>query len=750
MNQLYSALQDRCRRGFALLLVGTLAACGGGGGGGGGGGTTPPPPATYTVGGTVSGLTGSGLVLQVNGGDNLTVAANATSFVFSTAIASGSAYAVTVSTQPSGENCSVTSGSGTVGSANVTSVAIACTAAVAGKFTIGGTITGLTASGLKLEDNGGDSLTVAANAKTFAFVTPIATGAAYAVTVATQPTGETCAVTNGSGTVGTADITTVSIVCTPVTVTKYTVGGMISGLTSSGLVLSDNVGDHLTIAAGKTSFTLPTSFAAGSTYMVAVATQPSNPAQVCTVTNGSGTVGTANVTTVSVSCLAPTYKIGGTISGLTSSGLVLQDNAGDNLTVLANATTFTFATSLASGKPYAATVLTQPASPAEVCTVTNGTGTVANAPVTSISVSCVKVGQFVYVANSIDGATGNGDISAYAINQTPGSNYGTLTAVTGSPFLLGMTDMYPTAVAVDPNGHAYVANRHSSNVAFFDIGSNGALTLHSDVGGQGTSGTSIAVSVGNPSTYVYVGGYSTSTPNGSVSGWLDDPASGDLSASPNVPYPAETVLNGIAVDPAQQFVFTTSSSHDWVIAYTIGTGGALTELQNSPFSTSPGGNLGSPYGVVTWPLGTAAGGFVYTTNPSTNTVTGFSYDNTGNLTILSTSPFTTGGTQPEGIAMDPTGKYLYVTNYVDGNVTSFSVDASSGALTQIGSPVNTGNLNAVPNPGPIDVKVDPSGQFVYVVNYLDASVSLFRANAGVLTLSGTYPAGTEATSVAIE
>src|ERR1700681_4187479 len=45
--------------GLALLLV----ACGGGGGGNAG----PPPPATYTVGGTVTGLTGSGLVLQ-NGG----------------------------------------------------------------------------------------------------------------------------------------------------------------------------------------------------------------------------------------------------------------------------------------------------------------------------------------------------------------------------------------------------------------------------------------------------------------------------------------------------------------------------------------------------------------------------------------------------------------------------------------------------------------------------------------------------------
>ena len=95
---------------------------------GGGGSSSSPPPVTYTVGGSVSGLSGSGLVLQDNGGNNLTVAADATSFTFSTALASGSPYSVTVLTQPSNpaQNCSVTNGSGTVASENVTSVQVTC------------------------------------------------------------------------------------------------------------------------------------------------------------------------------------------------------------------------------------------------------------------------------------------------------------------------------------------------------------------------------------------------------------------------------------------------------------------------------------------------------------------------------------------------------------------------------------------------------------------------------------------------
>jgi len=87
----------------------------------------PGPGATYTIGGSVSGLTGTGLVLRNNGGDDLPVAANG-AFTFTTAATQGSAYAVTVAVQPSGQTCAVTGGSGTVNAANVGSVQVACQA----------------------------------------------------------------------------------------------------------------------------------------------------------------------------------------------------------------------------------------------------------------------------------------------------------------------------------------------------------------------------------------------------------------------------------------------------------------------------------------------------------------------------------------------------------------------------------------------------------------------------------------------
>jgi len=86
----------------------------------------PPPIATYTIGGSVSGLTDAGLVLQNNGGDNLSVSANG-SFTFATPVAQGGAYAVGVLAQPTGQTCTVTNGSGTA-NADVTSVQVDCRA----------------------------------------------------------------------------------------------------------------------------------------------------------------------------------------------------------------------------------------------------------------------------------------------------------------------------------------------------------------------------------------------------------------------------------------------------------------------------------------------------------------------------------------------------------------------------------------------------------------------------------------------
>ncbi|HEY3972932.1 MAG TPA: kelch repeat-containing protein [Candidatus Sulfotelmatobacter sp.] len=166
----------------------------------------------------------------------------------------------------------------------------------------------------------------------------------------------------------------------------YTIGGTISGLAGTGLVLQNNAGNNLTVIADETSFTFTISVASSGAYDVTVLTQPSNPAQNCVVTDGSGAA-KANVNNVVVACSTTSSNIGGTVSGLAGTGLVLQDNGGDNLAITTNGS-FQFGTAISDGSAYSVTVLTEPLNPAQTCDVTAGSG-MANANVTNIQVDCV-------------------------------------------------------------------------------------------------------------------------------------------------------------------------------------------------------------------------------------------------------------------------------------------------------------------------------------------------------------------------
>ena len=100
-----------------------------------------------------------------------------------------------------------------------------------------------------------------------------------------------------------------------------TIGGMVSGLSGSGLILQDNLANNLPISANG-PFTFSTPIASGSGYSVTVYAQPTSPSQTCSVSSGSGTVASAPVTSVVVSCTTNSYQLttavspsgGGTVS----------------------------------------------------------------------------------------------------------------------------------------------------------------------------------------------------------------------------------------------------------------------------------------------------------------------------------------------------------------------------------------------------------------------------------------------------
>ena len=137
------------------------------------------------------------------------------------------------------------------------------------------------------------------------------------------------------------------------------------------------------------------------------------------------------------------YTIGGAIVGLASGqSVVLQNNGGDSLMVIANGA-FTFATKLAYNTNYNVTVLTQPAN-GQICAVatsytygsSSGLGTVSTSNVDTVRVSCYSVSTF---AGS--GVLGKGD-------------------ATGEEAVFNG----PSGAAIDASGNLYVTDAGSNLV----------------------------------------------------------------------------------------------------------------------------------------------------------------------------------------------------------------------------------------------------------------------------------------------
>ncbi|MFY0571463.1 hypothetical protein ACN28E_47585 [Archangium lansingense] len=154
----------------------------------------PAPPATYRVGGSITGLSGGNLTLQLNGQQSLTRGADGP-FSFETPLEDQSSYSVTVTATPPEQDCTVEGGTGKVAGADVSSVQVRCATKT---YTLGGTVEGLRGTlGLSL---GNETLQVTTNGG-FTFTTKLPRGSSYGVSVATQPQGQRCTVSNGSGTV---------------------------------------------------------------------------------------------------------------------------------------------------------------------------------------------------------------------------------------------------------------------------------------------------------------------------------------------------------------------------------------------------------------------------------------------------------------------------------------------------------------------------------------------------------------------
>lgn len=608
------------------LLAGMLLSGCGGGGSYGGGGTAP----TYTIGGTVSGLTAGSVSLQDNGGDTTAVSANGP-FTFPTSLASGAAYAVTVSTQPAGQTCSVAAGTGTVGSANVQTVAVTCKA---NTYAIGGTVSGLTGGQLTLDDNGGDALPVTANGP-FTFSTQLATGTGYAVTVATQPAGQTCSVANGQGTVAGAAVTSVAVTC--VAVATYSIGGTVSGLSGGQLTLDDNGGDPLPVSANG-PFTFSGKLASGAGYAVTVAGQPAG--QLCTVSKGTGTVAGADVSSVAVVCAVSPPQFAYVANNFDNDVSAFAINPGTGALTAVAGSPFSVpiqginSVGASNAFVYSTTSFAIGNNSIEGWSIAGATGALTAVPGSpyiigggGASITVNPAGTFAYVASK-----GGNAILAYGIDATTGA----FTALAGNPFATGSS---PGPMALNGTGTlGYVPDSDATISGYSVDPVSGALTALAGSPFSLTHADALAIS----STFVYAIDYAANT----VSAYSIDTTTGALTAVAGSPFATGTGPVGIAVNPAGTMVYVANQAGS-VSAFTINaSSGVLTVVAGSPFAAGT---------KLTAIAIDRTGSFLYVTNPGTamgsNNAYAFSINSTtGALTAVAGSPFAT-GINPVAIAI---------------------------------------------------------------------------------------------------
>jgi 6-phosphogluconolactonase len=400
-----------------------------------------------------------------------------------------------------------------------------------------------------------------------------------------------------------------------------------------------------------------------------------------------------------------TFQVGGSVSGLTGTGLVLELNGTQNVSIAADGS-FKFPTGIALGSTYSVTVKTQPAAYREFCAGTNSSGTLA-ANVSDVEIRCTNLAGFVYWG-ATGGSGASGSITGYGIQ-----------AGTGALLPLGQQtpiDNDSIELLAAPSGqflYSFSLSPAGTGADAFSIfavdPSSGSL---SPVGVVATASPVTAAGMTPSGSYLFAG-----TEAGSVITFAVDAATGTLNniGSVNLASAYASNMDTIAVTPDGQYVYvlqTDGSGSNPAMLDTFSVNANTGALAAGPAMTL----TGLPVGLAVDPLGR----FLYVTNdaPTTvvsnaSTVTTYSINaSTGALSQV--VPALTISGNSVSLSAEPSGRFLYVVSSYnltasDDTVTVLSIDQNSGALTQLGSAQSIGS-------DPVGVATDPSGEFVYVAD----------------------------------
>ncbi len=414
---------------------------------------------------------------------------------------------------------------------------------------------------------------------------------------------------------------------------------------------------------------------------------------------------------------SPAYAVKVTVTGLDGSGLVLQNNGGDDLSVSADGTA-TFSNRLASGALYAVTVKSQPTMLAQRCTLANSSGSIGSSDVTSITLTCQSLATpYLYVAN----AAAN-KVAAFGVNATTGG----LTAI---DLRSEVTLVSPTGLAVDPEGrYLYVANAGITNgtaaISTFAIssapGSEGTL---SPLGTTDTAGNPTGIAVSADGKHVYAAG--TSGLNGQLRGFSLQ-SGGTLAALGGGTYSAGSTPRGVAVDPLGRFVYVANNGSGTISVFTRNaSSGALTAGVSALAGSQPQSLAIDP-----------GGRWLYAVNAGSQELTTYRIDGTnGTLTQVQAKAL---AHAPYDLAVHPRGTHVYAVFNSSDLVATYRIDASTGALTEVSSSLRSTGQE------PTAIRIDGTGSYLYIANKTSNTLSIFSIarDTGLLSLVGSPSGGT--------
>jgi 6-phosphogluconolactonase len=393
-----------------------------------------------------------------------------------------------------------------------------------------------------------------------------------------------------------------------------------------------------------------------------------------------------------------TYTVGGTVTGLSGPGLVLQIGGGNDLPISASGA-FTFATGMPSGTSYAVTVKSSPTSPLQVCLVAGGVGTIAGANVKNVDVTCTSG---YTIRGTVSGLQGSGlvlQIVDPGHRGHPGHNVGAPEPITSN----GSFTIVESPPTVSNGLVARISQQPASpdqsclvrNAINFQVGN----VTDSEVG---------------CSQFAYVANAGDNT----VSAYTLDATTGALTALPGFPVGAGTSPFAIVGTQDRKYVFVGNEGSNDISAFAVNfASGVLTPVPGSPFAAGT-----DPQGMALY------GSTLYVANAGSDTVSAYTIDyNTGALTALPGSPVPV-GKNPTSIVVDPSTGVVFVANHGGSNdISAFN----SFDLTPVpGSPFPAGG-------NPLSLEFGAGGNFLYTANpdATNPSVSGFSFNPDTGALS---------------